>query len=253
MTDPSRSSGQSPIDIDGAVFRPDLPELRFRYPGDPVAVRVCFTVVDGDPAEGGMEIVPQIVVTAPGSGAHVDVAGRRHELQSFHWHTPSEHQIGGRSAPLELHLVHRDEGGRLLVVGVLSLLGDHDEAIAPVFDLIEGFAPSDLTVGSSQCADCRLRLTRLLPASRTAHRYEGSLTTAPFTGGVDWILLTEPLHASADQVAAYMDLVSARIPAYQDPPLCRPNPPGNARVIQDRAGRTVVTDDPGAARGIAAV
>ncbi len=243
MTD-SFNTGQSPIDIrtEDLVHRPDLPELVFVYPNEPATVDVCLEIKDGDPVGAVAEVVPEVVVRVSGVGAYLELDGVRFDLESLHWHTPSEHWIDGRPAPLEVHLVHRNAAGAYAVVGVLSLVGDPDEAIAPAFDLIDGFDPGSLGPGAAQCAPASMSLRRLLPEAQTTFRYHGSLTTAPFSDGVSWIVLTEPLRASVDQIDRHMSLVSARYPAVQDPPASRPNPPGNARRIQPSGGRRVITD-----------
>jgi carbonic anhydrase len=39
-------------------------------------------------------------------------------LLQYHFHRPSEHLIGGKSFPMELHFVDRNAAGILAVVGV---------------------------------------------------------------------------------------------------------------------------------------
>ena len=231
-------SGQSPIDLTGAAFAgaPTEPVV-FRYPREEVAASVCFTVHDGDPAPGGVILVPEVVVTPDSCGARAETGGRTFELQSFHWHTPSEHLVEGRPVPLELHLVHRS-GDALLVAAVLSLIGAADPGIAPAFDLIGEFDPAALRPGEPQCRAARFVLDDLLPAERSVLRYDGSLTTAPFTEGVAWVVFTEPRAASPGQVAAHDRLVSSGLPGFAP----RPNPPGNARPVQDLAGRRLFGD-----------
>jgi carbonic anhydrase len=41
----------------------------------------------------------------------------------------------------------------------------------------------------------------LLPARRSYFRYEGSLTTPPCSETVNWVVLTNPMTASARQIA----------------------------------------------------
>jgi carbonic anhydrase len=54
---------------------------------------------------------------APGSFATSE--NREFELKQFHFHTPSEHAVQGKCAQMEAHFVHADDGGELLVLGVL--------------------------------------------------------------------------------------------------------------------------------------
>ncbi len=230
-------TGQSPIDIRTSEVRPDdgLPALTLEYPSEPVSVRVCFEVKDGDDVPAGVEVVPELIVKVDPGIAAILLGGTRFELDSLHWHTPSEHWIDGETLPLEVHLVHRSESGDLTVVGVCSEVGGHDEYIAPAFDLIGAFDPAVIGPADGQEVPATMRLDRLLPAQLDTYRYGGSLTTAPFTDGVNWVVVVERLQASDRQVAAHMGLVSAPTPGCGD----RPNPPGNARRIQDVAGRTV--------------
>ena len=232
---------QSPIDITRRALVPLAagPSLRFRYPAAPVGVSVRFEVKDGDPVRGRPAVVPEVVVIPQEGEARVEVGAAVYLLQSLHWHTPSEHQIGGRTLPMELHLVHRrPDDGAFLVAGVLYRGGGHSRAIAPAFDLIGRFDPASLAPDRPQEAAASMHLGHLLPEARTTYRYPGSLTTAPFTEGVSWVVFTETPEVSAEQVAAHDRLVSAHLPGWGD----RPHPQGNARRVQDLAGRCVGTD-----------
>jgi len=232
---------QSPIDITRRALVPLAagPSLRFRYPASPVAAAVRFEAKDGDTIGRRVEVVPEVVVIPREGEARVEIGSATYLLQSLHWHTPSEHRLDGRLLPLELHLVHRrPEDGALLVTGVLYRLGERNRAIAPAFDLIGRFDPATLAPDRPQEATASLGLSHLLPEARTTYRYLGSLTTAPFTEGVSWVVFTALLEASAEQVAAHDRLVSSPTPACGD----RPNPRGNARRVQDLAGRLIGTD-----------
>jgi len=72
----------------------------------------------------------------------------------------------------------------------------------------------------------RFNLRRLLPKNRESFRYGGSLTTPPFTEGVQWVVLAEPLEMSAQQIQAFEALF----------------PQGNSREVQPLNNRIVVTD-----------
>ena len=227
---------QSPIDIAGPLTRDDLPPLDFRYPAA-VAATAEFRVASGDPLDGRPRAITQVVVTPPAGAAELRLDGVAYELTSLHWHTPAEHAIDGRRSPMELHLVHAGADGGILVVGVLYSDGPANPALAPVFDRLAalGDAPA--------VAVPALDLAGLLPppGRRASYRYQGSLTTAAddgvFRDGVQWVVLREPVAAAAAQLDAHRALVDAPLPD-----LDRPNPPGNARDLQPRAGREVLTD-----------
>ena len=47
-----------------------------------------------------------------------------------------------------------------------------------------------------------------LSGDQSYWRYNGSLTTAPCSEGVKWFVMTTPITASAEQIAAYTDIYS---------------------------------------------
>ena len=63
------------------------------------------------------------------SGSTLTVAGCEYELIQFHFHHSSEHTVDGHFFDLELHLVHRDADGRLLVVTVFIEEGAADACL----------------------------------------------------------------------------------------------------------------------------
>lgn len=209
---------QSPVNVTPGVIRvdPHAPELDVTY-GDS-ALELRYVRKDADKPDGcttrDHEETEEADVS-PGSG-YVTVAGVRYDLVQFHFHTPSEHQFGGRSTPLEMHLVHRSAEGKLLVVGVPLVVGAH----SVVDDVLARLAPecgAAVEVGA-------IDLNRLLPAyNRFTLHYTGSLTTAPFTEGVEWYLAGEQ-HVSAATVARFKGVFTG----------------GNARGVQPLNGRTLV-------------
>lgn len=225
-------SGQSPIDIvrNDVVSATDVPRLEVRYPQRVEPVEMRLGVVDGDDTVEGPFVVPQLIVTPRASDAHVVLGTTRFDLQSFHWHTPSEHLIDGKSFQLELHLVHASARGDLLVLGVLSDEGPADRAISPAFTRMESLD------GPGARARPAMRLDTLVPSNPSVYRYDGSLTTAPFTEGVRWFVCTEVRTASQDQIEAHRALVTAPRPEYGN----RPRLNGNARHVQELKGRVVV-------------
>ena len=236
---------QSPIDIAAPVTRGDLPPLDFRYPAA-VAATAELVVHRGDPLEGRPRAIVQVVVTPPAGAAELRLDGVAYILQSLHWHTPAEHAVDGRRPPMELHLVHAGPDGGILVVGVLYAEGPANPALAPVFDLLPAVGePPSVPISA-------LDLAGLLPppGRRASYRYEGSLTTAGddgrFREGVQWIVLREPVAAGLAQLDAYGAIVDTPLrdlPRLRHPlDLDRPNPPGNARDLQPRAGREILSD-----------
>ncbi|MEU4745396.1 carbonic anhydrase family protein [Actinosynnema sp. NPDC023658] len=213
---------QSPIDITPTAIRidPHLPQLQISYghhvAGDLHYVRKDATATDGCTVRNHEETEEFDV--QPGAG-YVTLSGVRYDLVQFHFHTPSEHRFAGHADPLEMHLVHRSAAGSLLVIGVPLRVG----APSAVDTALAHLAP--------ECGEevhlPDLDLNTLLPVNHATARYTGSLTTAPFTEGVQWFLMSEKT-VGQDTVSHFQGLF------YE----------GNARPVQPLNGRTVRVELP---------
>jgi carbonic anhydrase len=194
---------QSPIDV-ANPSEADLANIAFDYRPAPLEI-----VNNGHTVQ---------VNYAAGSSITVD--GSAFALVQFHFHAPSEHTVAGAAADAELHLVHRADGGQLAVVGVLLTRGAANDGLAPVFENLP------TTVGPSAAVPAAtVDAGHLLPAVRTTYRYPGSLTTPPCTEGVSWLLMTDRVELSADQLAAFTSVID-----------------GNNRPVQPLNEREVVED-----------
>lgn len=191
---------QSPIDL-GAAAAGRLPDLAFDYAPGPVTA-----------SNNG-----HTILAAPGPGSGIVLGGARYELVQFHFHHGSEHTVAGVRYPLELHLVHRDARGALAVVGVLFKEGGANEALEPLWSRLPAKA------GQTAAVPGRMNAAALLPARRSAWRYDGSLTTPPCTEAVSWIVMTEPMTLSAAQIEAFAAIF---------PHNYRPVQPLNGRVLR---------------------
>ena len=193
---------QSPIDLTGAE-REALSEIGFEYAPSPISILNTGNTIQVD--------------YQAGSGIVLD--GTRYGLVQFHFHHRSEHTVDGADFPLELHLVHADADGALAVVGVFLEEGAANEALAPVWRHLPAEAgPAALVAGMVDA-------NALLPERRTTWRYPGSLTTPPCSEGVSWLMMTEPVTASREQIEAFGALF-----------------PINNRPVQPLNGRRLVTD-----------
>ena len=192
---------QSPIDITDTIDG-DLPSLNFDY-----TTKGRMIVNNGHTIQ---------VNYAPGS--LLSVGDQSFELKQFHFHSPSENTINGRTYPLELHLVHADHEGRLAVVGVLFEYGAANQDIATIWQ----HAPQE-TAGEGLMPDA-FNAARLLPPNRLDHyRFSGSLTTPPCSEGVSWFVLKATQTVSVQQVE--------RLVAILEGTNNRPVQPTHARLI----------------------
>lgn len=225
-------TAQSPIDIvpDAAVAASDedRSDIVFDY-GDS-----DLTVFDNG----------HTVQATYGGDSTIVLDGTTYRLDQFHFHADSEHEIGGDPSPLEIHFVHKEvlpgeEGQpttttqpsdavpqrRIAVIGVLIEAGEANPAYAAVMDNM----PTEVLHTAAEIAavppvpDVRISAADMLPADdRTFFHYEGSLTTPGCGEGVSWQVMAEPVHLSAEQIAAF----TAR---YEN----------NSRPLQADNGRTV--------------
>ena len=165
---------QSPIDVPADAEPSDrLGPLQTDYSASPA---------QADPSQ----LVTHVDLEAGGT---LTFQGTSYELVQFHFHTPSEHTIGGRSFAAEAHLVHESEGGELAVIGVMVEEGAENAALEEVLS------------GAVQRGDgAPFDPARLLPEEQAYYTYTGSLTTPPCSEGVRWVLMQEPIAASPAQL-----------------------------------------------------
>ncbi len=191
---------QSPIDIRGGLAV-DLEPVKFNYQASP------FTVIDN-----GHTVQANI-----GSGNSIEIGGKRFELLQFHFHRPSEERIDGRQFEMSLHLVHKDDQGRLAVVGVLFDKGSAQPAVQRVWNGLP------LEKGEELAARVPLELSELLPTDRRYFTYMGSLTTPPCSEGVQWVVMRQPMTMSPEQIELFARMY-----------------PMNARPVQQASGRRIL-------------
>lgn len=190
---------QSPIDIPGTASGGGG-ELEFDYrPTDLDIVNNGYTVR---------------VNVEPGSTAVL--AGKRYRLLQFHFHSPSEHTVGGRGAAMEAHFVHQSPDGGIAVVGVLIEAGAANDALG----VIARNMPT--RKGAKKIAGATVTGTGLLPASSAFTAYSGSFTTPPCTEGVKWYVMKDRVTVSPEQIAA----MQAAMPTN-----ARPTQPLNGRRV----------------------
>lgn len=119
------------------------------------------------------------------------------KLKQFHFHAPSENHIYGQSFPLEIHFVHADANGGLAVVAVMVVAGAPNPALENILSALPPKRHQKLALRQ------RLSLTQLYPADRHYYRFSGSLTTPPCSEGVIWLVMKQPVEASAAQLARF--------------------------------------------------
>jgi carbonic anhydrase len=186
----STGKAQSPINIatkgKAAAHVEALPRLEFGW-----------KKTQGTAVNNGHTVEVQV---EPGST--LTVGDTRYELVGFHFHTPSEHEIDGKRAPMEVHFVHRTADGKLGVVGLMITHGKQaNPALAPVLGKLPANAGEKVPV--------EVDLPALVPDNLSYFTYQGSLTTPPCSEGVHWMMLETPLPGTPEQIASFHSLFGA--------------------------------------------
>ncbi|HFS85138.1 MAG TPA: carbonate dehydratase, partial [Epsilonproteobacteria bacterium] len=125
---------------------------------------------------------------APGSTLTID--GVAFELKQFHFHTPSENNIEGKSYPLEAHFVHLDKEGNIAVLALMFEEGEENADLAKIWSKMPKSGGDKHALALTDIAKT------LLPSNLDYYRFNGSLTTPPCTEGVRWLVLKTPVTIS---------------------------------------------------------
>lgn len=152
----------------------------------------------------------------PGSSITLD--GVHYGLTQFHFHTLSEHSIGGERGAMEMHAVFKDEvSGDIVVLGQLFRLGAENGFLAQL--------DSNLPAKSGETfeSDALINVGDGFEDLRKFLRYQGSLTTPPCSPIVTWIVLENWATMSAAQFERFNGVLG-----------------NNFRPQQPLAGRTVL-------------
>jgi len=179
---------QSPIDISGPLIRVSTPiKLVYRES----ALRIL---------DNGHTI--QLNVDA---GSFMRIGEQRYELLQFHFHRPSEERVEGKLKAMVAHFVHRSEGGKLAVVGVLMEDGGANPLIATLWANLPKEAGQEITVPA-----VKINAAAFLPSSLEYYQFMGSLTTPPCSEGVAFYILKHAVPVSKAQIEAFPYAMNAR-------------------------------------------
>ncbi len=176
----SEGKQQTPIDIK-ANKDIDLPALDLKY------TKGSKNIIDNGHAV-------QVNVE---SGNIFNIDGTPYELKQFHFHTPSENHINGKSYPLEAHFVHATKDGKLAVIAVMFEEGTMNPTLTKIIKKfpLEHNKAVPLTL-SKEYIDV------VMPTQREYYKFMGSLTTPPCSEQVKWFVFKTPQTASKVQIEA---------------------------------------------------
>ena len=158
-----------------------------------------------------------IQVNVP-SGNELHLNGHTYVLRQFHFHDPSEHHIDGRAYQMEIHFVHQDQKGHVVVIGVLVDTGSPNQALAGLW------AKLPMKAGEVS-SEHQFNPHDLIPSNHHHFSYHGSLTTPPCTEGVQWIIFRDPISMSPQQIGQFASIIGRN---------ARPIQPLHGRRIQEQ-------------------
>lgn len=177
-------NAQSPIDIETqrAITTHNLPDIEFNYqPMDLITLDNTHT----------------IQVNAPDNENYIIFNHKIYYFAQFHLHEKSEHMLDALQTEMELHLVHQDSLGNLVVLAYLITEGNENVFLQKVFNHIP--ADKNIAVSTGEI----INLNEILPAAQSYYTYAGSLTTPPCSGSVQFIIFKEFMEASAEQISFF--------------------------------------------------
>ncbi len=155
----------------------------------------------------------QVMGTA---GSKLRIDSKPYELVQWHFHRPSEEQFDGKPFAMNIHFVHKNDAGDIVVLGVMVKEGNENPGIRTLWSHApqkEGPAVTPEGV--------KFNPANLLPREREFFSYQGSLTTPPCTEPIRFFILKTPINMSREQIDQFPFKLNAR-----------PVQPLNGRVIE---------------------
>lgn len=177
---------QSPIDINRVVIDRRLKPLKLVLEETEIHMRN-----DGHTIEQKYE-----------PGSTLTFEGVVYNLQYFHFHTFSEHTLGGQYGAMELHAVFKNiDSGNLAVIGMLYSIGSENPFLR---ELIHAGLPEK---EGDEATDGLINLADGLTDTSSYYTYSGSLTTPPCSEIATWIVLKKTAEMSEQQFKAFRHIL----------------------------------------------
>jgi carbonic anhydrase len=190
---------QSPINIVSPAVDNQLGEIKIDYTEENVLINNNGHTIQITPKKSS-----------------ITLGDTPYSLAQFHFHTPSENTIEGKTFPMEMHLVHKTAEGNIAVIGVLFESGNEN----PFLTAIQEHTAH--ATSQPSLMDKAIDISKLLPDNRSYYHFDGSLTSPPCTEGLKWYVLKTPLTASQKQLEDFQKAMGK-----------------NARPVQELNGRSV--------------
>jgi carbonic anhydrase len=142
----------------------------------------------------------------PSNSDYLTAGGTVYQLTQFHFHSPSEDLIDGKSTNLEIHFVNQSAQGGVSVLGVFLKLGAHNYALDPILKAMNPALPA---TSPPLPINGPINLAGLLPTNMQGWFYQGSLTTGAFAGPLNWFVFQKPITLDLNQFKTYETFAKA--------------------------------------------
>ncbi|RZK39724.1 MAG: carbonic anhydrase family protein [Pedobacter sp.] len=178
-------NSQSPINVmtSGTIPSASLSGITFNYTPFPLKI------VDNGHT---------IQVNAANPENSITYGGKPYRFLQLHLHHKSEHKINNEQTALELHLVHQDATGNLLVLAYMVVQGAENPLISQMLANVPTKQKTEATL-----SNVLVNLLNIQPTNLSYYTYFGSLTTPPCSTSVQFVIFKEKMQASAKQITDF--------------------------------------------------
>lgn len=188
---------QSPIRLEKAIYAPDV-DIDFRG----YHQKIKGTLVKALDGHGYNFKV------ADDTNAALRFEGEVCKLKQLHFHARSEHFIEQSDSALEIHLIHeipgRPTGSRFVVVGVLLnpvAGGAMIKGLAGMNELFQKHALMASDAPAPEFNSEEFDPRGFIPSKPYRfYRYEGSLTTPPYSEIISWVVMADVLNVDETSI-----------------------------------------------------
>jgi carbonic anhydrase len=142
------------------------------------------------------------------SNNYVTVGGKRFELLTAQFHSPSEHTIAGKRFDLELQLRHKAGDGAEVGIAIVFERGATPEPLAELWKRLPTTPTAEPEAPPAKAKP--FDAGALLSLADGYFVYEGSHTTPPCAEGVTWFVVKRPSTIAARDVDRYRELFGGR-------------------------------------------